>query len=514
MTAFGPLRRRIILAVVALAIAGAVAAGVFIQNNKRAVALNVMKLMRVWAPPPSPVADDSRLQSALHDIAIANIPAPVDSGQGGAIEAHDGGVFMVTRLGAFQRLDADGQAFVPMALAPPEPVVTGGRFYNRDKDFAGLGYRDLILRDAGAEGVEVTISKSRLRPDRDCVNLAVWQAVIDRDALLDGTGEIAADWRDVWESSPCLTDAENTFPYQAGGDMVFTPAGEIAIFVGDFGIDTFNRTIEGIGPQHDGNDYGKVVAIDPATGDSRIVSKGHRNPGGLDVDAEGRLWAAEHGPEGGDEINLIREGGNYGWPRQSLGTHYGAATWPPDPVTGRHEAFTKPVYAFVPSVATSSIAFYDGAAFPNWQGDLLLATFKERPLYRLHIREGRVIVAEPMPLEIRIRDLTVDAEGRIWIKDDTTPSVLRLSPAARPAPEPRHDLSRGGLKTGAIVRHWATAAGIGPSGAAPRSPPVRTVSARAGTGPAPSRRTAPPPASGGPSANRIPCRHAFRAAGT
>ena len=422
------------LGVLVVAIAGAVAAGLYIQDNKRFFARNMIKLMQAWAPPPSPVGEGTRIESVLYGIEVTNIPAPVDPGQGGAIEAFDGAIFLVTRMGDFQRLDADGTAFAPIDIAPPEPVVTSGRFYERTKDFDGLGYRDLILRDAGADAVEVTLSRVRIAPDRDCVNLVVSRAVVDRGTLLTGTDGIGVDWTDIWESTPCIDDPVNTFPYQAGGDMVFAPDGRLMIFVGDLGMDLHNRAIPGIGPQQDGDDYGKVIAIDTATGASEIYSKGHRNPGGLTVDGTGALWSAEHGPEGGDEINRLAAGGNYGWPLQTYGTHYGLRTWPPDPTVGRHDDFDRPALAFVPSVATSSLEFYSGAEFPAWEGDLLLATLKDRALYRLHVREGRVVVSEPMPLKIRMRDLTVDAAGRIWIKDDTNMSVLRLTAEPVEAP--------------------------------------------------------------------------------
>ena len=206
--------------------------------------------------------------------------------------------------------------------------------------------------------------------------------------------------------------------------MVFLPDNSLAIFVGDFGIDTMSRTIPGIGPQHPSDDYGKVVLIDPVNGASRIISIGHRNPGGIFTSTDGGLWLAENGPQGGDELNLIQDGHNYGWPLESFGTHYGMRTWPPDPTPGTHERFNPPIYAWVPSIATSSLARFQGEEFKGWEGDFVLGTLMTQSIRRLHIQRGRVIVDEPLPLGARVRDLTVDERGRVYVKVDERPAVL------------------------------------------------------------------------------------------
>ncbi len=372
-----------------------------------------------------------RLSSTLYDIAVEKIAAPMDKGEGGAVAAFGGEVYLITRIGEFFRLTPGETAFRQIAMAPPGEVVRDNVFYSRAKDFSSLGYKDLKLRAVG-DDVEITVSEARVDRENVCVAAVISQAMVSHDAL--NKGAAAPDWREVWRSKPCITSAGGSFPLQSGGDMAFLDDGRLAIFVGDFGVDGHNRKTTGVDPQTLDNDYGKVVAIDLETGASEILSRGHRNPGGLAIGPDGALWQSEHGAQGGDEINRIVAGANYGWPLETYGVHYGTRSWPLDETTGDHDRFVRPVYAFVPSMAMSSLALMAGDEFPLWSDDLILGTLKYKRLMRLHIREGRVIFAEPLRLGARVRDLTVDDRGAIYVKDDVRPFVYRLTNGAGAAP--------------------------------------------------------------------------------
>ena len=380
------------------------------------------------------ISDGNRLvETTLYALKVDEIVAPADPGEGGAIAAFGEDIYLLTRLGDFLRLNETGDQFAPIALKKPNAVVQSDVFYSRRKDFASLGFKDLILRPAGDNLVEITVSQARVNTNQPCVNVVVHQTKVTRDILQVGNGiDQDPKWREIWQSTPCIENASGSFPFQSGGDMAFLPDGRLAIFVGDFGIDGHNRKMPGFGPQDLSNQYGKVIAIDVASGASEILSRGHRNPGGLAVNALGELWQAEHAAQGGDEINKITAGSNYGWPLETYGAHYGMRTWPLDATVGEHGRFTKPVYSFVPSMAMSSLDFAKGDEFTHWRGDLILGTLKYKRLMRLHIREDRVIFAEPIRLGARVRDLTIDARGRIYVKDDTAPIVYRLTRHERP----------------------------------------------------------------------------------
>ncbi|MEO1511287.1 MAG: PQQ-dependent sugar dehydrogenase [Planctomycetota bacterium] len=172
------------------------------------------------------------------------------------------------------------------------------------------------------------------------------------------------------------------------------------------------------------------LAIDPVTGEATILSFGHRNGGGVAA-LDGRFWLFEHGVRGGDEINLIEAGNNYGWPYETYGTDYFVGTWPPDATLGTHEGgYEVPRYAFVPSVAPSSMTVYQGALFPEWQGDLVAGTLRGQAVYRIRLNGDQVVYAEPIPVSARVRDITVDGRGRIFLLTDKREEVLVLDDSA------------------------------------------------------------------------------------
>jgi glucose/arabinose dehydrogenase len=115
---------------------------------------------------------------------------------------------------------------------------------------------------------------------------------------------------------------------------------------------------------------GKVVAIDLVTKAARIIASGLRNPQGLLAARDGTIWLTEHGPQGGDEINIVREGANYGWPYVTYCTEYGwrpLRNWPLNPVQGRHDGYERPAFVFVPSIGISNLIQPDSREFPLWR---------------------------------------------------------------------------------------------------------------------------------------------------
>lgn len=161
-----------------------------------------------------------------------------------------------------------------------------------------------------------------------------------------------------------------------------------------------------------------------------IFTYGNRNPQAM-VRRPGSddIWSVEHGPQGGDEVNIIRGGNNYGWPVVSFGAEYGSGT----PIgEGAHkEGMTDPVYYWDPSIAPSGMAFYEGDAFPAWNGSLLVGALKFRLLVRLTM-DGDQVVAEERMLEDeigRIRDVRVGPDGLVYLLTDADPGKLvRLVP--------------------------------------------------------------------------------------
>ena len=156
-------------------------------------------------------------------------------------------------------------------------------------------------------------------------------------------------------------------------------------------------------------------------------STGHRTPYGLAFGPDGRLWEVEHGPRGGDELNLIEPGKNYGWPLVSYATNYnGVPIASPD----TRPDLTKPVIYWNPVIAPGSLTFYNGALFPQWKGSAFIGGMGTQSLNRITFDgKGGATIAERWGVGHRVRDVEVAPDGAIWIAEDANPGgIYRVTP--------------------------------------------------------------------------------------
>ena len=224
-----------------------------------------------------------------------------------------------------------------------------------------------------------------------------------------------------------------------GGALLPLPDGSLLISVGDGGV--FSEDAQGLMTH-----FGKVVRILPEGGvpsdnpftesnevTAEIWTFGHRNIQGLALDpATETVYASEHGPRGGDELNVLNAGHNYGWPAISYGrTEEGVAV---SPYT-EQEGMDQPLLYWTPAIAPAGLTIYDGAMFPDWQGDLLIAALAGRELRRLDLADGAVAGQQMLltELEARVRDVSVGADGSIFVlTDEPSGKLLRMVPDAAP----------------------------------------------------------------------------------
>jgi glucose/arabinose dehydrogenase len=149
---------------------------------------------------------------------------------------------------------------------------------------------------------------------------------------------------------------------------------------------------------------------------------GHRTPYGLAFAPDGRLWELEHGPKGGDELNLIEPGKNYGWPLVSYATNYDDV---PIPSPDTRPDLAKPVIYWTPVIAPGNMVFYKGAMFPQWQGSLLVGGLVSQTLIRITFdSKGVPATAERWVVGFRVRDVAVGPDGSVWIIEDANPGRL------------------------------------------------------------------------------------------
>lgn len=160
-----------------------------------------------------------------------------------------------------------------------------------------------------------------------------------------------------------------------------------------------------------------------------IFTRGHRNIQAAAFDADGRLWEIEHGTKGGDELNLVEAGNNYGWPVVAFGEEYSGA-----PIQGAvttRDGYVDPVYYWDPVIAPSGAQFYSGDAFPDWRGNLFIGSLKDKMLVRLVLQDGKVTGEEHLLKERghRIRDVRQGPDGALYVvTDDANGEVWRIAP--------------------------------------------------------------------------------------
>jgi glucose/arabinose dehydrogenase len=223
-----------------------------------------------------------------------------------------------------------------------------------------------------------------------------------------------------------------------GGRMLFLPDGSLLLTLGDgyrFREEAQDKAGQ-LGKTVRMTDAGAPAPDNPfasdAAADPFVYSLGHRNIQGAALDrATGRVYLHEHGPLGGDEINVLKAGVNYGWPVITYGKDYNGATI--SPFTQR-PGMAQPILHWTPSIAPSGLAFYDGALFPQWRGDLFAGGLKDGLVHRIDLDgEGRVLAEETLFAEIgaRIRDVRQGPDGALYVlTDELDGRIIRVVPAA------------------------------------------------------------------------------------
>ena len=262
----------------------------------------------------------------------------------------------------------------------------------------------LLLKD----GKSLAVAHGLWDVDSHCVTLNV--KVILLDDLLVRDGQPKDPWRPLFQSRPCLTlgwpDAN-----VLGGRLEQLDDSRILLSIGSAWQDQPDNPVLKEG------DYGSIIQINLADGSYRSISRGHRNSQGLEIDSVNRIWETEHGPQGGDELNLIKPGANYGWPHVTYGTGYGSREWKFSKRQGHHDLFEKPVFAWLPSIGISNLIELKGFN-ERWDGDMLITSLRARSLHRLRLEGDRVIYEERIRMHQRIRDIISVEDGTLVVWTD------------------------------------------------------------------------------------------------
>jgi glucose/arabinose dehydrogenase/cytochrome c2 len=350
------------------------------------------------------------ISTALNTVAITLYrglagPQPVS---GGAIEPDGDALLLVTGDGAFFRILPTPAGLEATRLALTAPLNRAAFIAHRPDIFR---VTDLLLGGTGADRT-VYVAHQYWNAEGKCLTLRISTAPFDTTP--DAEGASPGRWRTVYETQPCLAVVPPFDDTETGGRLAWLDR-DLLLTIGDHGF----SGLQGVALAQDpAGDYGKVLRIDPSGGRA-IYTSGHRNPQGLWADANGEVWETEHGPQGGDEINRLEPGRNYGWPQATYGTQYGTHAWPLS-ADGRHErdGFTEPAYAFVPSIGVSNVIRLRSPLFPEWRDDLLIGALRQGGLFRARTSAGHVVYVEAVPIARRVRDLAEGADGRLYLWTD------------------------------------------------------------------------------------------------
>ena len=221
-----------------------------------------------------------------------------------------------------------------------------------------------------------------------------------------------------------------------GGRIVFDRQGMVYLTLGDRGeMERAQRLDDHAGSVIRLHDDGRIPADNPYVGRAGAKPEkwtlGNRNVQGAALHpVTGDIWSHEHGPQGGDEINLMRSGRNYGWPLVTQGVNYGSGT--PIGEAKNKPGFEVPLHVWTPSIAPSGMAFVAGDRFPHWRGHLLVGALRGQVLVRLDVQNEKIVGEERLleGLIGRIRDVRLGPDGLIYLlTDEAQGALLRLEPA-------------------------------------------------------------------------------------
>lgn len=399
-----------------------------IQPPAAAVLASVRTFLGLAPADGRPEAASNVIDTALlnFDLTIVNDAEPI-GGYAGGMSVTEHGILIGRRPDGVLEYYSMAQDKL-IALPYQLPSLLGKEVPERFASGRSIRPSDRRYHDVEVvsfpDGPHLFVTLNYYDADNSCFGMEIADASLPSDWEAATAPAKALSWRTLRKTVPCVPPAMERATFsgnQSGGRIVQAADGSIYVSTGDFEFDGIGRKPMLVSQMDDAvSDLGRVLRFD-SDGAMQVVSRGHRNPQGLTFDSQGRLWLVEHGAQGGDELNLIEPGKNYGWPMVTFGTMYSdpesdAKTWPRNPQQGRHEGYEPPRLAWLPSVAPSAIALSKGLD-PRWEGDLIVSTLGGEGLHRLRIIADHVVYDEAIGLGHRIRDIAITG-GRIYLLFD------------------------------------------------------------------------------------------------
>ena len=318
----------------------------------------------------------------------------------------DGRMLVSERPGRLRIVTLQGALSAPLAGVPAVVAKGQGGLLDLalDPDFARNRLVYLAYSEAGAGGSGTAIARARL----------------------DEAGLALKDLRVIYRQTPKVSGNGHF-----GARLAFGADGKLYAALGERQkFEPAQDPLQSLGKVVRLNPDGGLPADNPFAGKAgwlpEIWSLGHRNPQGLVREpGTARLWLVEHGARGGDEINLLAAGSNYGWPVISYGAHYSGLK------IGEGQSkpgMTQPQCYWDPSIAPGNMAFYTADPAPAWRGNLFVAALKDQAVHRLVLNGTRISASQRIPVGQRVRDIRVGPDGWLYLAtDEADGQILRLS---------------------------------------------------------------------------------------
>jgi glucose/arabinose dehydrogenase len=407
---------------------------IYISEQRASLAYTDFKVSAPLTFPEGVIASEA------HDFRIETVAEGLEPLPFSIAPLPDGRILVTEKTRGLRVVSPSGELSAPLEGAP-QPFNDGFKVPGILLVY-GIGWLlDVALHPDYAENGWIYLSYGDRCSDCNAesrgTSMPVSMTKLIRGRIQDGAW---VDEQAIWS-----TDVENytSLPDMvAGGRIAFDGDGNLFLSVGAKGA----ASVAGV--QDLSLPYGKILRLrddgsipsdNPFADDpdalAAIWTYGHRSPQGLEFDpVTGRLWGTEMGPRGGDEVNLLRPGRNYGWPLYSLGVDYSGAPieyWRELGVELDLDAIEQPVVDLTPSPAVSSFIVYNGEAFPEWRGDLIVGTLKATELYRMVVDGDEVVHTEVLLSDFgRIRDIETAPDGAILllVEHDAGSRIVRLVP--------------------------------------------------------------------------------------
>jgi cytochrome c2 len=411
-----------------------------------AVLLAAAGLVLLWAAPgllgsqgrsaAKPAIAQFRIRSSLYDLAVTSFTnyAPRSAKPRGGLAMFADRYLLVTGDGQLLALrpSADLRSLDVRTLAYKVPLNSEGFVAASNGLFTADAFRVGGVISRETRGIyRIFVSHHHWKPADRCWVMRVSSLQGPLDAFLSARPTLS--WKTEFETSPCMPLALPGQPprfgaLESGGRLAWLSDDRILVTIGDHAMNGWGSVVQA--PQDEAYSFGKVILINLANGSSEIFSRGHRNSQGLTVASDGRVWSTEHGPEGGDELNLIEKGGNYGWPFATYGTEYGGYSWPLMDDGGADAGYVEPFYSWVPGLGVSSLIEVASPKFERWHGDLLMCTLRDQSFWRVRVRGGRIVMTERFQFGQRIRDVLQGHDGTLVVWSDDR-SISFIAPSLK-----------------------------------------------------------------------------------